>query len=276
MSITVSLQLAPQYGDMARLRAAWVEAEALGADRLYTCDHFHAMVITPEVLEGGHAHADVPEYGKNFESTTIEAAMAATTSRAEIGCIVHANSYRNPNLMADMARTIDHISGGRYILGMGSGYLKPDYDEYGYEYGTAASRLHALARDLPIIKARLAKLNPLPLRRIPLLVACAGEKIGLRIVAEHADIWHAYGPRPMLAHKTEVLRKHCADVGRNIDDIAFATHYVPGGMLPDADPDEYVKLGFTHINVVAMGPDWDLGPLREMLAWKKALLAKQV
>ena len=268
MSVTVSLQLAPQFGDMAPMRDAWMEAEALGADRLYTCDHFHAMVITKEVMHG--AHADVPQSGKNFEATTIQAAMAATTTRAEIGCIVHGNSYRNPNLMADIARTIDHISGGRFILGMGSGYLKPDYVEYGYEYGTTASRLRDLARDVPIIKARLEKLNPKPVRKIPLLLACAGDKIGLRIVAEHADIWHAYGSQDFLQQKVGVLEEHCEAVGRDIEDIEFATHYLPGPELtPDADPDAYLKLGFKHINAVCFGPDWDLGLLRELLQWKK-------
>jgi probable F420-dependent oxidoreductase len=272
MAVTVSLQLAPQYGDMARMRDAWVEAEALGVDRLYTCDHFHAMVVTTEVMHG--AHAEVPQSGKNFEATTVQAAMAATTTRAEIGCIVHGNSYRNPNLMADIARTIDHISGGRYILGMGSGYLKPDYDAYGYDYGNQATRLHDLARALPIIKSRFEKLNPPPLRKIPLLIASAGEKIGLKIVAEHADIWHAYGARPELARKTEILERYCRDIGRDPREIEFATHYLPGDMVPDADPDAYIAMGFEHINLVNFGPDWDLGALRELLAWKKNLGAR--
>ena len=272
MTVTVSLQLAPQYGDMARLREAWIEAEALGADRLYTCDHFHAMVITPEVLEGGHAHADVPEFGKNFEATTIQAAMAATTSRVEIGCIVHANSYRNPNLLADMARTIDHISGGRFILGIGSGYQQRDYEEYGYDYGTAKSRLLDLKRDIPIIRSRFDKLNPPPLRRIPLMIASMGEQIGMRIVAEHADLWHVYGHRAQVAHKTAVLRQLCDEIGRDFASLELTTFYIPellGG--DDADPQVYLDLGIRHLIVVAQGPDWDLAGLKRLLAWRRAL-----
>ena len=268
MDIKIGLSLAPQYGDMAPMRAAWLEAEALGADRLYTCDHFHAMVINPEVLAGGHA--DVPVYGKNFEATAIQAAMAATTTRAEIGCIVHGNSYRNPNLMADIARTIDHISGGRFILGMGSGYLQPDYDEYGYAYGTATSRLQDLARDLPILKRRFEKLNPPPLRRIPLLIGSMGEKLGLRLVAEHADIWHVYGPIDKMRHKIEVLKRHCADIGRNFTDIHIATFYMPD-QLPDTNLDTYLEIGIREMIAVSFGPDWDRGTMKSLLDWRNTL-----
>ena len=269
--IKIGIQIAPQFGDMALMRDRWMEAEDLGADVIYTCDHFFPMVLD-EAATSGREHAKQPD-AKNFEATTIQAAMAATTSRAEIGCIVHANSYRNPNLMADIARTIDHISGGRYILGMGAGYQQRDYEEYGYPYGTTKSRLLGLKRDIPIIKARFEKLNPKPLRKIPLMIASMGEQIGMRIVAEHADIWQVYGHRDQIEHKTNVLRKICDEMGRDFGEIELTTLHMPQYLGDaDADPNIYLDLGIRHIIFVAQGPKWNLDGLRDLLAWRKSLV----
>jgi probable F420-dependent oxidoreductase len=267
--IKIGVQIVPQFGDMARMRDKWMECEDLGADVIYTCDHFFPMEFSEEVASGA-VHARQPDT-KNFEATTIQAAMAATTTRAEIGCIVHANSYRNPNLMADVARTIDHISGGRFILGIGSGYQRRDYEEYGYEYGTAKSRLLDLKRDLPIIKARFGKLNPKPLRKIPIMIASMGEQIGMRIVAEHADMWHVYGHKDQVTHKTEVLRRLCDEVGRDINTIELTTFFMPH-LLGDAegDPNVYLSLGIRHLIYITQGPEWDLSGLHHLLAWRKA------
>ena len=268
--IKIGVQIVPQFGDMTPMRDKWVECEQLGADVLYTCDHFFPMEFNKDVASGT-VHAKQPD-NKNFEATTIQAAMAATTTRAEIGCIVHANSYRNPNLMADIARTIDHISGGRFILGIGSGYQQRDYEEYGYEYGTTKSRLLDLARDLPIIKARFDKLNPKPLRKIPIMIASMGEQIGMRIVAEHADLWHVYGPREQVTHKTEVLKKICDEVGRDFNTLELTTFFMPHLLGDDeGDPEVYLKLGIRHLIYITQGPDWDLSGLHKLLAWRKAM-----
>jgi probable F420-dependent oxidoreductase len=180
------------------------------------------------------------------------------------------NSYRNPNLLADMARTIDHISGGRFMLGIGSGWFEKDYAEYGYEFGTAGSRLRELARALPIIKARWEKLNPPPLRRIPILIGGGGEKVTLRIVAEHADVWHAFGDPATLKRKSDILDDWCAQVGRDPTGIQRSTS-VSRLTGERQDPSRFLELGYTDFVVSIQGPDWDLAPLERVLAWRDGL-----
>jgi probable F420-dependent oxidoreductase len=254
--VTIGLQVIPQHGDFEAMKRAWVEADGLGVDRIYNWDHFFPL--------SGDSN------GKHFESLTVQAAMAALTKRAEISSLVICNSYRNPSLLADMARTIDHISGGRFVLGIGSGWFQKDYDEYGYEFGTAGSRLRDLARALPIIKARWERLNPPPLRRIPILIGGGGEKVTLRIVAEHADIWHAFGDPATLKRKSDILDDWCAQVGRDPAEIQRSTS-VSRLTGERQDANRLLELGFTDFIVSIQGPDWDLKPLERALAWRDAL-----
>ncbi|PXY25033.1 LLM class F420-dependent oxidoreductase [Prauserella sp. PE36] len=251
--IRIGLQLQPQHADYATIRRAASEAEELGVDIVFNWDHFYPLSGDPD--------------GKHFECWTMLGAWAESTSRVQIGALVTCNSYRNPELLADMARTVDHISDGRLILGIGAGWFEKDYTEYGYEFGTAGSRLAELADALPRIESRLAKLNPAPTREIPVLIGGGGEKKTLRLVAKHADIWHGFGDVEIAARKLEILDRHCADVGRDPAEIERSVG-VRGD--PEDSGAKLHELGITMFTVATGGPDYDLSTLRKWIAWRDA------
>lgn len=117
--------------------------------------------------------------------------MAVTTSKvSQIGMLVTGCAYRNPDLLADMARTLDHLSGGRAVLGIGSGWMDKDEIEYGYPVRTPAQRLDLLAEALPRLRRRLALLQPGPIGPLPILIGGNGERRTLGLVARHADMWN--------------------------------------------------------------------------------------
>jgi len=165
-----------------------------------------------------------------------------------------------------MARTIDHISGGRFIFGTGAGWFEKDYDEYGYQFGTPGTRLAELGEALPRIEARWAKLNPPPLRKIPVLIGGGGVRKTLRLVARHADIWHSFSDVATLQHKLGVLAEHCAAEGRDISEIEIS--------IERANPATATSLhevGATLFTIGLSGPDYPLENVRAMLAWRDAV-----
>ncbi|MBC7591249.1 MAG: LLM class F420-dependent oxidoreductase [Salinibacterium sp.] len=267
--IRLGVQLQPQHADYPKIRATVQELEQLGVDILFNWDHFFPLSGEPD--------------GLHFEAWTELASWAELTSRVQFGSLVNCNSYRNADLQADMARTIDHISAGdtgtgRFIFGTGSGWFERDYDEYGYEFGTVGQRLDALAEALPRIEQRWAKLNPAPTRKIPVMIGGGGEKKTLRIVAQHADIWHSFSDAATLKHKLGVLADWCDEVGRDVEDIEISTELrrrpaAEGGGLSgysELDADELVQLGSTLFTLGISGPDYDVTDVRRWLAWRDA------
>jgi probable F420-dependent oxidoreductase len=250
--IRIGVQIQQQHGTFEQNRKAWIEADEMGVDTIFNWDHFYPLSGDPG--------------GNHFESYTLLGSMAEVTERARIGSLVTCNSYRNPHLLADMARTIDHISGGRFILGIGAGWFERDYFNYEYEFGTAPSRLQDLKRDLPKIRERLGKLVPAPVNgSMPMLIGGSGPKVTLRLVAEHADIWHAFGTPEEMARKGQILDEHCAAIDRDPKEIERSTG-INAQTLGKAD--EYLEKGFTHLIMGITGPDYDLGPVRELIQWR--------
>ncbi len=249
--IRIAAQLHPQHADYAQIRDAVARTEDAGVDIIFNWDHFFPLYGDPA--------------GKHFECWTMLAAWAEATSRVEIGALVSCNTYRNPELLADMARTVDHISGGRLILGIGAGWFERDYAEYGYEFGTAITRLAALREAMPRIEARLGALNPAPTRPIPVLVGGGGEKVTLRLAARHAHIWHGFGDVATFRHKSSVLDGWCAREGR---DPSAIERSVDVDRHPDEVADAYADAGATLFTVGVNGPDYDLSLVREWLTWR--------
>ncbi len=228
--LSVGCQLQPQGTSVEALRDAWRRADAMGADSIWIWDHFFPLFGDPDAT--------------HFEGWTLLSAMAADTEHARLGTMVTGNSYRNPELLADMARTLDHLSGGRMYLGVGAGWFERDYDEYGYEFGTVGSRLRQLEADLP-----------------------RGDLDHLRLVAEHADAWNCFGPPENVAELSAILDDWCAKVGRDPAEIERTVCIFQGDV---EDVGRYVDLGVDHL-VVMTGDPYDLDPLQRLIDQRDAL-----
>ena len=196
--------------------------ERTGWDGVWFADHF--MPNTPE--------ADAPCH----EVWTVLSALAARVPRIRIGPLVLGNTYRHPAVVANMAASLDHISGGRLVLGMGAGWQQNEHAAYGIELYSIGERLRVFEEACRVIKALLnddrasfqgryyrldnAPMNPKPLRKpLPLMIGGGGEKVTLRIVARWADEWNVWGDVATLTHKMSVLDAHCEREGRDPTEI---------------------------------------------------------
>jgi alkanesulfonate monooxygenase SsuD/methylene tetrahydromethanopterin reductase-like flavin-dependent oxidoreductase (luciferase family) len=212
----------PQYTKWPSLRDAGAAVDRLGFDALWTWDHLYPIVGDPE--------------GPGFEGYMVLAGWAPVTQRATLGLLVGANTFRNPALVVKMVTALDHISGGRAILGLGGAWFELEHRSFGFDFGSSTGeRLDWLdeaamivrgmldrgqASGRSVYKARAARNDPAPVqKRIPLLIGGAGERKTLATVARYADVWNVGGDVETVRHKDEVLRRWCKEVGRDSDEI---------------------------------------------------------
>lgn len=197
--------------------------EDLGYDHLWIWDHLLSI----------YGEADQPV----FEAWCILAALGASTERLQLGPLVTANTFRSPALLAKIVTTVDHISGGRAILGIGGGWFRQEHRAHAIDFGSGfGERLDRLDEAVGLIRSLLAgeevssdgpyypvhglRHVPRPVRgSVPVLVGGRGKRKTLRTAARYADIWNAYGTPAELIEHDEVLRRHCADVGRDHTEI---------------------------------------------------------
>lgn len=210
----------PAYLDAAK------RIDRLGYDHFWAWDHIYAIFGDP--------------YQPIFEGWTSLAATAMATDRTRLGLLVGANTFRNPGLVAKTAATLDHISGGRAILGLGGAWFELEHQAHGIEFGSGfGQRLDWLDESVAACRAVLdgdevtsadggryrfdhLRHSPVPVQpHLPIMIGGSGEKKTLRTVARYADMWNAMGSLEKMTHKVDVLGEHCAAVGRDIGEIEF-------------------------------------------------------
>jgi F420-dependent oxidoreductase-like protein len=269
---SLGIKLSPQNCTIAELRAVWRIADEAGFDHLWAFDH-----LSPIFAD---VTADV------FEGMTLLAAMAETTSRVRIGLMVTGNTYRHPGLLAKMATTIDHLSGGRLEFGIGASGAETEHTMLGIAFYTPGERIRRLAEALTVCRKlwtedrssydgryytlKDAVANPKPLQRPhpPIWIGGAGEKLTLRVVAEHADVWNVIGSVDDVVRKAAILDQHCADIGRDPATIKRSVQPRFDAADPAAMVDllhAYIEAGFTE-NIVYVPPGDDPVRAAEIVA----------
>jgi F420-dependent oxidoreductase-like protein len=223
-------------------RAAAQEFERLGYDSVWVNDHLYGVPMPSVPI---------------MEAWTLLAAVGAVTSRVELGTLVSPPGFRNPALHAKMAATLDQITGGRVIVGLGIGWFEAEFRGYGYDFPPVGERLAQLAEAVQLMRrmwteaestftgahfrTQAVTCEPRPVRTPPILIGGGGERILLRIAAEHADIWNNLAVHQgALARKVARLRAHCAAVGRDPDAIEVSQQTVV--VLGETEADAQAKL----------------------------------
>ncbi len=232
MDTRLGVLLWSQATGWSDFEAAGRRVDSLGYDHLWAWDHLYAIFGDP--------------YQPIFEGYTTLAAWAKVTTRARLGLLVGANTFRNPALVAKMLTTLDHISGGRAVAGLGGAWFGLEHAAAGIDFGGGfGQRLDWLDESVGAIRALLdgetvtspaggryaldgMRLLPPPVQaHLPILIGGSGERKTLRTVAKYADMWNAMGTADVLRHKVDVLRRHCDDIGRDFGQIELTAGCKP-------------------------------------------------
>ena len=238
MPVKFGLQLWSQQTDWPGFRDAALAAEGAGWDSIWTWDHLLAIFG--------------PWEQPIFEGWTALAALGPITQRVRLGLMVGANTFRNPGLTAKLATTLDHVSSGRAVLGIGGAWFEREHDAFGIDFGASpGERLGWLDEAVMIMRRLLdgelvthdgprytmhdALCEPRPVQpHLPILIGGSGRQKTLRTVAERADAWNTAGSIDEVRDAVEALRRHCADVGRDIGSIELTLSF-PIVLRDDAD-----------------------------------------
>ncbi len=217
--VRFGIQTGQQMIEWQQMLDLWKKADGWGYDSLWAFDHFYPIFVDPE--------------GPCLEGLTTLAALAQATTRARIGHLVLGNTYRHPAITAKAACTLDHISGGRFNLGIGAGWFELEHTTLGIDFKTVGGRLQALEESLQIIKGMFTEHKttvhgrhyrvtdalclPKPIQKPhpPIMIGGVGEKVLLRIVAQYADMWNAFAPPEEMARLGAIIDRHGETVGRD-------------------------------------------------------------
>jgi F420-dependent oxidoreductase-like protein len=232
----------------SELLATTRHAETTGWDGVYVADHFMGM-------PGGPFPVETP----TLEAGSLVAALGAVTERVRIGTLVYGNTYRHPAVLANMAATADHVSGGRFVLGMGAGWQENEHEAYGIDLPPVGERVSRFAEAVQIVRSLLtepvtsfdgkhyrlseAMCEPKPVQaRLPLLIGASGDRM-LGITARHADEWNAWGLPEHIAERSAALDRACEAVGRDASEIARSCQAVVIFTTDDAQGEQLMSGG---------------------------------
>ncbi|ANC30260.1 LLM class F420-dependent oxidoreductase [Isoptericola dokdonensis] len=264
MTLRFGLKLA-QDAPVESFQEVWRTADEAGFDHVWVMDHIASLGADPT--------------RPIFDAWALQAAMAVGTSRVRIGCMVTGNSYRHPGMLAKLATTVDHLSGGRLEFGIGAGWNEREHEMYGLDLGSVRTRMDRLEESLQILRslwtaptttfhgehyhltAAVAEPKPVQRPHPPIWIGGSGPRRTLRLVAQHADAWNdTSSPPERLAELGQVLDRHCADVGRDPAAIRRTVQlrlreHALGDLAPLVE--RYAALGVSEF-VVVLPPEGDL------------------